>query len=229
MQGWEVRPRDCRRERRLRRLVILLVLLLPLAFWAGLQARQLGSADDGGAEDASLDELRQRLVVMASAEDVARQADERNRKTIKLLEEQIFRLQQDLAFYKGVLAPASLHEGLRISSFELRRSERPGRFRFKIMLGRVGPDDQLLAGELKVWIEGERAGERTRLALDELLETADARLLRFEFKHFQAIPEGGRFAELALPENFVPAQIVVRAQVPGEPVMERVFKWIDLE
>lgn len=229
MQGWEVRPRDCRRERRLRRLVILLVLLLPLAFWAGLQARQLGSADDGGAEDASLDELRQRLVVMASAEDVARQADERNRKTIKLLEEQIFRLQQDLAFYKGVLAPASLREGLRISSFELRRSERPGRFRFKIMLGRVGPDDQLLAGELKVWIEGERAGERTRLALDELLESADAGLLRFKFKHFQAIPEGGRFAELALPENFVPAQIVVRAQVPGEPVMERVFKWIDLE
>jgi hypothetical protein len=51
----------------------------------------------------------------------------------------------------------------------------------------------------------------------------------FTFKHFQAIPEAGRFAELKLPDGFVPQQIRVRAEVKGEKPLERTFKWIDQE
>jgi hypothetical protein len=47
----------------------------------------------------------------------------------------------------------------------------------------------------------------------------------FSFKHFQAIPEAGRFAELKLPEGFIPREIKVRADVQGEKPLLRTFKW----
>ena len=49
--------------------------------------------------------------------------------------------------------------------------------------------------------------------------------ITFVFKHFQAIPEAGRFAELKLPEGFVPREIKVRAEVQGEKPLLRTFKW----
>lgn len=223
--------------------VLLLILAIPGAFFAGSgwQARSVQVQSDHDqplearleTQQQELDLLRQRLAVVGSGEKVAQQANEQSRQTIKLLEEQVFKLQQDLAFYKGVLAPASRREGLRIRTFELQATDTPRLFRYKILLSRVGKDDKPLEGQLLVSVEGRQGNKASSLELagltQGLAEPLATKEIPFTFKHFQAIPEGGRFAELQLPEGFEPQQVKVLAQVKGEKSLERTFKWIDQE
>lgn len=239
MAGWEVLPSDPRRARRQRMLGWLLLLCIPLAFYAGslwrLQmqpAADAGHASEQGRDEQlarEVDELRQRVVVLSSAEKVSQQANEQSRLTIKLLEEQIYKQQQDLASYKGVLAPASRREGLRIKTFELQATDRPEHFRYKILLSRVGKGEKPLEGQLQVSIVGAQAGKNVTLELAALgaglPDALPEQPITFAFKHFQAIPEAGRFAELKLPEGFVPSEIKVRAEVKGEKPLLRTFKW----
>ena len=239
MAGWEVRPSDPGRARRMRLAGLLLVLALPLAFYAGSwwQAR---SGPVEGQQQArvaelqrELDTLRQRLAVVSSGEQLAQQANEQSRLTIKLLEEQIYQQQQDLAFYKGVLAPASRREGLRIKAFAVQATDSPQLFRYKILLSRLGKGDEPLQGQLRVTVLGTQAGREIELELAALTKgLADAlpeQAIPFAFKHFQAIPEAERFAELKLPEGFVPREIKVQAEVQGAKPLLRTFKWGDEE
>lgn len=239
MAGWEVRPSDPGRARRLRLLGLLLVLCIPLAFYAGTLWQQhilpsVAVMQPGvPARDEQLlredDELRQQLAVVSSAEKLSQQASEQSRLTIKLLEEQIYKQQQDLAFYKGVLAPASRREGLRIKTFELQATDNPEHFRYKILLSRVGKGDAPLAGQLQVSIVGKQGEQDATLELAALTaglpEALPSQSIAFAFKHFQAIPEAGRFAELKLPDGFIPREIKVRADVQGEKPLLRTFKW----
>ncbi|MDM8351069.1 hypothetical protein P8H27_19505 [Pseudomonas sp. sp1636] len=241
--GWEVRPSDPRRAGRVRLMLLLSLLAIPIAFYAGtwwqlrttevLQEEYQSMQERLVALEQELDQLRQRLVVLSSGEKVAQQANEQSRLTIKLLEEQIFKQQQDLAFYKGVLAPASRREGLRIRTFELQATDSPRHFRYKILLSRVGKDDKPLEGQLVVTVEGRQGGKAASLGLaaltQDLSDQFRGQVIPFAFKHFQAIPEAGRFAELTLPDGFAAQQIRVRAEVKGEKPLERTFKWIGQE
>jgi len=238
MAGWEVRPSDPGRARRRRIFGLLLVLCIPLAFYAGAWWQQYTQPAVVGlpsvpAHDEQLlrevDELRQRVVVLGSAEKVSQQANEQSRLTIKLLEEQIYKQQQDLAFYKGVLAPASRREGIRIKTFELQATDRPEHFRYKILLSRVGKGETPLEGKLLVSIIGKQGEQDVTLELAalsaDLPDGLPEQSMTFSFKHFQAIPEAGRFAELKLPTGFTPREIKVRAEVQGEKPLLRTFKW----
>lgn len=239
MSGWEVRPADPGRIRRQVLAWLLVLAAIPLAFYAGRYWQAYSVAQQGresSAESArvaelegQLERLRQRLAVLSSGEKVSQQANEQSRLTIKLLEEQIYKQQQDLAFYKGVLAPASRRDGLRVRTFEVQATDRPGVFRYKILLSRVGKGDAPLAGHLQATLVGQQGDEEQTLELAPLTQgLADAlaeQTIPFAFKHFQAIPEAGRFAELQLPEGFVPREIRVRADVEGEKPVLRTFKW----
>lgn len=241
MASWEVRVYDPRRARRLRWLIVLLVLCLPLAFVAGVVWQRLQpqvsstvpAQADGRAQDEQLqrelDELRQRVAVLSSAETLSQQANEQNRLTIKLLEEQIYKQQQDLAFYKGVLAPGTRREGLRIKAFELQATDKPALYRYKILLSRVGKGEAPLEGQLQVAIVGKQGDRDVTLDLNslggDLPDALPDQPISFAFKHFQAIPDVGRFAELLLPEGFIPSDIKVRAEVEGQKPLLRTFKW----
>lgn len=234
--GWEVRLSDPRRERRRRWLLLLLVLALPAAFalgWYWPQAHPQASPEETHAlltrvaeQEQELELLRQRLAVVGSSDKVTQQAMEQNRRTIKLLEEQIFKQQQDLAFYKGVLAPASRREGMRIRAFELQATEQPQRFRYKLLMSRVGASDEALQGRLRVTIEGRQGGKAATLELAALSDEVKENDIPFSFKHFQSFPQAGRFGELQLPEGFKPLQVKVHAEVEGDKPLSRTFEWI---
>lgn len=236
MAGWEVRPSDPGRTRRQCLLSVLVLLCIALAFYAGsLWQQSIAGAVQSAkqAPDESLarevEELRQRVAVLSSTEMLSQQANEQSRLTIKLLEEQIYKQQQDLASYKGVLAPASRREGLRIKTFELQATDRPEYFRYKILLSRVGKGEAPLEGQLQVSIVGQQGGQAVTLELAALTtglpDALPEQAFAFSFKHFQAIPEAGQFAELKLPEGFVPREIKVRAEVQGEKPLLRTFEW----
>ncbi len=234
--GWEVRLSDPRSERRRRWRLLLLVLCIPLAFalgWYWPQAQPQQTSEEAHAlltrvaeQEQELELLRQRLAVVGSSDKVTQQAMEQNRQTIKLLEEQIFKQQQDLAFYKGVLAPASRREGLRIRTFELQATDVPQRFRYKLLMSRVGASDEALQGRLRITVEGQQNGKPATLELAALSEEVSESSIPFSFKHFQSFPGAGRFGELQLPDGFEPRQVKVQAEVQGDKPLSRTFEWI---
>lgn len=237
MASWEVRVYDPQRAKRQRRLVTLLVLCLPLAFVGGVVWQRVQPPESVAVMDRSgapvvaeqlqreLGELRQRVAVLSSADTLSQQANEQSRLSIKLLEEQIYKQQQDLAFYKGVLAPGTRREGVRIKAFELQATDKSTHFRYKILLSRVGKGEEPLEGQLQVAIVGKQGDQDVTLDLASLQADESVQSFNFAFKHFQAIPEAGRFAELLLPEGFIPREIKVRAEVKGQNPLLRTFKW----
>lgn len=241
MPGWEVRPSNRAQERRLRVALVALLVAVPLAFYAGSwwQARSTQqqvlafqeTQVQADAQARELDELRQRMAVLSSGEQLAQQSNEQSRLTIKLLEEQNFKQQQELAFYKGVLAPDSKVTGLLIRSFDIHATETAGVYRFKLMLSRIGKDDKPLQGRLNVQLEGSMGGKAKNLPLSQLSgdlpEGSTEKAIPFAFKHLQAIPDGGRLGELRIPEGFVPKRIRIKADVEGGKAVERQIEWTD--
>ncbi len=230
---WEVRP--AAKPGGFRRGVLLLVLVALAAGFAGgfylsshleqgseTQRELLRRLSDQAQE---LERLRSRYAVVASSDQVGREVEEQSRRTIQLLEEQVFELQQDLAFYKGVVAPASRREGLRIRSMQVTPGSQEGRFQYQILLSRVGKDEKPVTGDLVVMLVGHRAGKPLQVPLND-----DGAPLRFAFKHFQALPEAGRYQEFGLPEDFVPERLMVSAKVAGSDVpVEQSFDWPEME
>lgn len=236
IKHWQIQIRDPKADRRRKVLLIILLLIVPLAFYAGLQwagnPEMLSKAlqqeqEKNTVYEQEVELLQQRMAVLRSAEKVAQQANEQSRQTIKLLENQVFDLQQELGLYKGVLAPGSQKEGLNIRAFELQKVERGDDFRYKILLNRMGKGESLLEGSLHVMVEGEQDGKTVKLDLISLSQELNGEPISFSFKHFQSIPAGGRFGILHLPEGFVPGQIRVRADIKNDKPVERIFKWAE--
>ncbi|MDI9101134.1 hypothetical protein M9C64_27195, partial [Pseudomonas aeruginosa] len=167
MSGWELQFRDPRRAWLVRLGVGALLLAVPLAFLGGRWSTGADAARSEadaqrqetliGEQKAELERLRTEIEVLRSGERLSQQATEQSRQTIKLLEDQVFKQQQDIAFYKGVVAPASKADALEIRAFEVQGTDDPQRFRYKVMLSRLGRDDRKLDGRLKVRISGKLA------------------------------------------------------------------------
>ncbi|ABR84972.1 TPA: hypothetical protein L6B08_03015 [Pseudomonas aeruginosa] len=236
MSGWELRFRDPRRAWLARLGIGALLLSVPLAFFGGRwstgadNARSEAEAQRQealiGEQKTELERLRTEVEVLRSGERLGQQAIEQSRQTIKLLEEQVFKQQQDIAFYKGVVAPASKTDALEIRAFEVQGTDNPLRFRYKVMLSRLGKDERKLDGRLKVRISGKLARKDTSYDLEQLSPELGKTGLSISLRHFQSIPEAGRFAELELPKNFIPTLIDVRAELNGQSKpLQRRFDW----
>lgn len=237
---WQVRVVQPGQGRWKNAVLLLAAVLLPLAVYSGYQWRdyEVGAALDGHDELverlAQLEEaeqaLKQRQAVLESGGRLAQQASEQSRQTIKMLEGEVFQLQQDLAFYKEAVAPGSRREGLTIHAFELQPTDDARLFRYKFMLSRVGDDEKSLKGQLKIEVLGQEGNKAKRMPLHELSEQVSKDGIQFGFKHYQLYPAAGLFAELRLPEGFVPQRIRILAVVAGQKQpIERTFDWINQE
>ena len=235
MSGWELQFRDPRRAWLVRLGVGALLLAVPLAFLGGRWSTGADAARSEadaqrqetliGEQKAELERLRTEIEVLRSGERLSQQATEQSRQTIKLLEDQVFKQQQDIAFYKGVVAPASKADALEIRAFEVQGTDDPQRFRYKVMLSRLGRDDRKLDGRLKVRISGKLAPGTLPTTSNSSRRNWARQGCRFP-PAFPVDPRRGRFAELELPKNFIPKLIDVRAELNGQSKpLQRRFDW----
>ncbi|EMD0887552.1 TPA: hypothetical protein VDW45_002314 [Pseudomonas aeruginosa] len=214
MSGWELQFRDPRRAWLVRLGVGALLLAVPLAFLGGRWSTGADAARSEadaqrqetliGEQKAELERLRTEIEVLRSGERLSQQATEQSRQTIKLLEDQVFKQQQDIAFYKGVVAPASKADALEIRAFEVQGTDDPQRFRYKVMLSRLGRDDRKLDGRLKVRISGKLARKDATYDLEQLSPELGKTGLSISLRHFQSIPEGGAFRRAGAAEELHP-------------------------
>ena len=174
------------------------------------------------AAEREITRLSQRVGVLEKGGEVDRQATEGIRQTVKELKAQVSTLEEEVAFYKGIMAPSSKDKGLRISKINILPEEQPGRFKYSIMLTQVADNSSFIAGLAAVNFVGNRGGEKIILPLRDLDGEVSDLGVKFRFRYFQEVT-----GTLTLPQQFVPEQVQVVLQSTGSKAqrVEQSIEW----
>lgn len=181
--------------------------------------------DERAGIQAELEDTRLRHKQLEVDLLVARQSISDGQAVIADLEQQLFRLQQDLAQYQGALVPNAMTPGVRIQAFELQRTDVPGVYRYKIMVSRVGNESDTLKAELQLTLQGKLEGKTVQVSLAEL-SSGRTESLPLNFRYFQVVP-GSDDAELMLPLGFEPEQIQLKVEHGDKVLLEQVMEWTE--
>ena len=157
---------------------------------------------------------------------VANEAVTEGREIVQQLERQLFRVQQDLAQYQGALSPNAMVPGLRIQAFELHATEQPNRYRFKVMVTRVGEDSDSVQATLQLSVHGQQNGKAVVLPLSDLATDLPEDAMALNFRYFQVVPPTAGVAALVLPEDFEPQRVTLKAVEGADVLVEQSFDWI---
>ncbi len=163
---------------------------------------------------------KQRAEIAAAdiARRVDRESDAQLERNIAELQGQIARLNQSLAFYRGLVQPDS-NVKAKVQQMQIVPLPAAGRFRLKFTLMQVGPPARTVAGRIALTFLGRRAGRDVRLSLAQVSRGRGASL-RYSFRDFQSFEE-----MLRLPPHFVPARIDVVLRDGAGREYRQAFLW----
>lgn len=209
-----------------------LLLALAAGFWLG---HRQGGGELRSLQTALAEGERQLQRLRLSAEEQAREQArletnaEVDRASIEALRQSLqrerrgrARLQEQLRFYQGLMAPGESAQGPGIHSWVVRPLPVPRQYHYRLTLHQQAARHSLLSGRVEVEVTGLREGRGHRIELPLLMTTPQSSTLRLGFRYFQHL-EG----ELELPEGFEPLQVHVVARIakPRSMTVERQFPW----
>ena len=171
--------------------------------------------------DRTITSLTQRVGVLEKGGEVDRKATEGIRQTVKELKAQIATLEEEVSFYKGIMAPSSNDKGLRVSKIDIQPQDVAGRFRYSIMMTQVADNSSYISGLAAVNFIGVKDGEKVILPLRDMDASVTDLGVKFRFRYFQEVA-----GDIVLPENFIPEQVQVVLQSTGDKA-QRVEQTID--
>ncbi len=144
------------------------------------------------------------------------------RQEIAAQKEQISALEEGLRFYRSLMAPGEIAQGLSLRPLELVALDSPGRYAFRIVAQQEARKHSLLKGELSAVINGLLADQEVSYPLAELSDDLDPGAVPLRFRYFQSV-EG----TLSLPEDFEPRSVRLLAKTasPREMEAQEEFPW----
>ena len=201
----------------------ILLLLLGLAFYvmfelgrykAGYDALQAASQRDGLQQQIDrLERTQRELRVQLAAAEEARIGEGRERaevaRTIGELQAQVARDQQEMGFYKGLVAQPGQQAADAVQVQQFRIATLPGeqRYALRFSLSRTQRPEEAVNGTLAITIDGTRDGAAASVDLAAL--TAGKNELAFNFRYFAAIEQ-----PVTLPGDFRPDHVTIEVR-PG--------------
>jgi hypothetical protein len=131
-------------------------------------------------------------------------------------------LEEDLRFYRSLVAPDNTANGLSLRQPEIVADKRPGHFKYRFVIQQKARKHAEVEGTLSVSVVGLEGEEEASYQLVSLSPGTDEEAVALKFRYFQAI-EG----ELVLPDGFEPKEIAVvaRASKPRETEVKEQFPW----
>lgn len=157
----------------------------------------------------TIEDLSQRVAILEKGGEVDRQAAEDFRSTVRELRDHIGELEQEVAFYKGIMAPGSSDKGLRVSRIDLEALSGQ-EYRYSVMMTQVVDNTNFVKGEVAVNIIGLRSGQQEVIALRDLDSAVTELGIPFKFRYFQELK-----GTLTVPSDFIPKQLQVVMQSRG--------------
>ncbi len=211
------------RETRLLLGVLAVVSLLGLGYILGQHAtpREL-SQPLIPAVDEELDGLRDNFEVQRVQHQLDIATLEIVRKELAAQKDQIFQLEEGLQFYKSLMAPEAIAQGLSLRELELVATDEPDRFAFRLVAQQEALKHPLLKGSLSIELFGQWDGDEKSYPLAKLSTDFEESTVDLRFRYFQAI-EG----ELQIPHGFEPRsfRVVAKASSPHTAEIREEYPW----
>jgi hypothetical protein len=202
-------------------------LFLDEAHWSVIRGRlqtsteqqRLWSANKGLEQDNSI--LRERVIALERIASLDKQTETFLQKEIRGLQDEVFRLKGELAFYQGIMESADQTKGLDVHSIYVRPLAQANTYQLKLVLTHVANDEAEAAGVMSITVEGLQNGVLRLLSLDEVSADA-APVMAYKFRNFKRFD-----ASMQLPGGFVPQRVIVELQLNDKKPskIKKVFDW----
>lgn len=197
--------------------LLLVALALIAAFEFGLYKAGFEAVQAQAARSAlqsQIDQLQQtqhQLRLQLATAEEARVAQVRERaelaRSIGELQAQVERQQQDVEFYRGLVAQPSqvAHVPVRVQQFHITAESQAQRFVLRFTLDRLTQPEQAISGTLAITVDGTQNGAPATIGLATLTGGADH--LPFDFRYYAHMDQ-----VITLPAAFKPASVTVEVQ-----------------
>lgn len=168
-----------------------------------------------------IDELKNQLVYEQRSVEIDQQSCENVRGSLGNLQAEVSDLNEQLAFYRGIVSPELSKVGIRIYDLKLSKLPASDTFRYELVLIQAVRHNRKITGRIQIAIAGQSQGTRQVLSLDDLMVEGDGQIA-FSFKYFEEIA-----GEFRLPPGFKPEQVDVTlvADGAGEQNVSSQFSW----
>lgn len=153
---------------------------------------------------------RQLQIDQAAYKELGKELEDSNR--------QITELASELKFYHSIISPADGRSGVRIQDFDLRSTNSPEEYRYRLVLIQSLEHEKPVKGGVRFEISGTEDGEARTIQSPP----ASGEPIPADFKYFQNF--AGTFR---LPAGFMPAEAKVVFTAADDSVVERTYRWPD--
>jgi cell division protein FtsB len=213
------------------RYALLLLGILCLAGLAYFQGGSVGGVGLVGLQpdarqqikelEAERDELRRELAMVKQAADIDRESILSIREKIKQFQDERLKMEEELAFLRGIVSTGSKKKTLRVQNFRLEPGLEAGQYVYKFSVTQIINSGLIAKGKIDINVEGLQDG-RTRIV--DLSELSDdkASSIKMRFRYFQNI-EG----KLSIPDGFEPATINIEVKPSGKKLesVKESYNW----
>ena len=126
---------------------------------------------------------------MERASQVDKESYHNISENLRNLQNELLELKQEVAFYRGIVAPSEAASGLHITdlTFDPIGGGGENGFHFKLVLTQVMKNEYVVRGRVRLYIEGLQAGQQKQLSLSEVSGGKLKDDLSMRFKYFQNI------------------------------------------
>jgi hypothetical protein len=213
------------------RALLFFLLLLGVA-WVGYQqgsdgspAALVGLPPDAKHQIELLEQernaLRRELKMVKQAAEIDRESIIAIRDQIKQFQDERLKMEEELAFLRGIVSTDSKKKGLRVQGFKLEPGLEAGHYVYKFSVSQVINSGIIAKGSIGLTILGLHNGQSKQLSLSQV-SAQKLDKIKMRFRYFQNV-EG----KLKIPEGFEPATIEVEVKPSSkklQPVKES-YNW----
>jgi hypothetical protein len=218
------------------RSVVVVIVSVVAALAMGVLGYGLGRFQQGGLfkwyggyevqQDAQRAvELERKLADIQLSQVIDGDANESLRQTIKSLRDELSASQEEVLFYRQLMAPSEAQRGLRIEKFEVTKGGSAAEVKYRLLLAQVVERHDWASGTVTVDVAGTWENEQVVLPLTELTQV-DPYPLTFRFRYLQDFT-----GTLAIPAGLSPERVVITAATSGKGAkrVQKTFSWMVAE
>jgi hypothetical protein len=222
---------------RKRALVIALAVVVPLGGWelfdygryrSGFDSRAAGEEHDR-LQDAVAqlqqdnDGLHQQLANSEQAREIDKQAYSDIKSSLESMQTEISELKEEVAFYRGIVAPKEAVQGVKIQNLQLAANGGERGYSYKLVLVQTDKNAAVTRGAVRLTIQGVTGQAQKEYSFSELSGHGEDD--KFRFKYFEKA-----VGDIILPADFVPVRVTVHVTVdsPKHSEVEAVYAWQDV-
>lgn len=166
-------------------------------------------------------QLREQVVYVQRSTEIDTQACDDVRTSLGALQAEAADLREQLAFYRGIVAPEQARAGVRVQQLTFSPGGTPGGYRYDLVLIQSVRHDKRVEGKIDLQIVGRQGSAERRYSAAELVPAGAGNLV-FSLKYFEEFS-----GVLNLPQGFTPSRVIV-VLIPsagGAPKIEESFDW----